>query len=154
VSDFEITDGNITGIPVLDKLYPKNPIGVMTEMALIGSLTIALTGYGIDEYNLFKKYTNEMYPNLEIKYTDAVKAQTGKFIPSKKLYFYRVDASEAPADITTRDYYYFTATNGSQYLSNIVAAQDFSAPTKMSSNEYDYTFAGVWTDWNTKLDYY
>lgn len=156
ISDFEIdANNNIIGIPILDRLSKKNSSGVSREMSLLGSLTIDLPGYNIDEYALYHKYL-EIYPNVEIKYSDRVTADSNKsyFNRAEKIYFYRVDASEAPADITTREYYYYTMANGTQKLSDIVANEDFTIPTKMSSNTQDFEFSGIWVDWVTKIEYY
>ena len=147
-SDFEIVDGRIVGIPVLDFLSQKTPEGVNDKaMALLGTLTINLTGYKINEYNIYHKY-QALYPNVEIKYSNAVTQQDTYFEPAIKMYFYRVDAAEAPEDIRAREPYYFTITDGKDNWGTIVGNKDFVLPTKMSSNTKDYTFAGVWLDWN------
>ena len=156
ISDFEIdANNNIIGIPILDRLSVKNSYGVSRAMSLLGSLTIDLPGYGIDEYALYHKYLT-IYPNVEIKYSDRVTADSNKshFNRAEKIYFYRIDADEAPTDITTREYYYYTMVNGTQKLSDIVADEDFVMPTKMSSTTQDFEFSGIWVDWDTKIEYY
>jgi hypothetical protein len=124
-------------------------------MSLLGSLTIDLPGYGIDEYALYHKYL-AIYPNVEIKYSDDVTADNNKnyFNRAEKLYFYRIDANEAPADITTREYYYYAMVDGTETLADVVANKDFTLPTKMSSNTHEFAFSGIWVDWKTKVEYY
>ena len=156
-SDFEIdANNNIIGIPILDKLSRKNGYsGVATAMALLGTLTIDITGYNIDEYSLYHKYL-AVYPNVEIKYSERVTAEDNKdyFNRAEKIYFYRIGADEAPENIITREHYYYTIVDDSKTLLDIISNDDFTNPTKMSTDTKDFNFSGIWVDWNTKIEYY
>ena len=74
--DFEIENGSIIGIKVLDKLQTLLPNSGSHASSLIGNITIDIAGYAVNEADLSAKYLNEnVYPNLKIKYgsnTDGV----------------------------------------------------------------------------------
>jgi hypothetical protein len=78
-------------------------------LALIGNICIDIADYEINEYEIYNKYI-QIYPNVKITYGQ----NTNGLVAAHKINFYRIDANSlsADTDITTKEYYYNTFTDG------------------------------------------
>ena len=158
--DFEINDGSIVGIKILDNLQKLRPSSGSHASSLIGTLTIDIAGYSVNEADLSAKYLNEnVYPNLTIKYGD----KTDGAIRSFYINFYDQKDTETVGNMSPELFEAYTpvlSLETDQYrnltISQLIenSAKELPTPVKDSTDEDNYFFTGRWCDWRTKTMYY
>ena len=147
--DFEYseTTGNISGIRALDILHSSlAPFdGVKTEAeALTGTLTVALAGKTVNEFDIYQKY-HFIYPNLKIVYADGVSVQKASSIN-----FYNLETINESSEP-----YYTVLSNKEKTLKFLTSAEGpagsvLQPPVKVPTATESFTFADSWLDQNGK----
>ena len=148
--DFEYseTTGNITGIRALDILHSSlNPYdGVKTEAeALTGTITVALTGKTVNEFDIYQKY-HFIYPNLKIEYADGVSVQK-----ASQINFYNLETINDSSEP-----YYTVLSNKEKTLQFLTSAAGpagavLQPPVKVPTATESFTFAHSWKDQSGKI---
>ena len=148
--DFEYSEitGNITGIRALDILHSSlNPYdGVKTEAeALTGTITIALTGKTVNEFDIYQKY-HFIYPNLKIEYADGVSVQK-----ASQINFYNLETIN-----NSSEPYYTVLSNKEKTLQFLTSAAGpagaaLQPPVKVPTATESFTFAHSWKDQSGKI---
>lgn len=137
--DFEIENGEIVGIKVLDGLINKSPYGEITVAeSLTGSLVVDVTAsgnYTIDEFVMYQKY-HKIFPDLDITY------KSSGLKPASFIKFYS-------SETVVGDPQYSVLTNGTENLAFLTSINGpngtiLSTPLKPQTNDTVYEFSGFW----------
>ena len=155
--DFEIENGSIIGIKVLDKLQTLLPNSGSHASSLIGNITIDIAGYAVNEADLSAKYLNEnVYPNLKIKYG----SNTDGVIESYYVNFYNQKDTETVGNMNPELFEGYTPILSLETdrvkdltINELIqlSGKELPQPTKESTEKIHYYFSGRWCDWNDPL---
>lgn len=147
--DFTYSEsGNISGIRALDILHsslaPYKDVKTESE-ALTGTLTVALAGKTVNEFDIYQKY-HFIYPNLKIVYADGVSVQ-----PASEIKFYNLET------ITDSTEPYYTVLSNGEYTLEFLTSKEGPAgavlqpPVKVPTATESFTFAYAWNDLNGNM---
>ena len=146
---FEIENGKVIGLKVLDKLLAALPkLGYTTATALDGKIVIDVD-CNIDEYEIYAKYSKQ-YPNLVIEYTNKVSGLD----PAVELIF----KSGESDDSTTHYRVLGSGATDGKTIGELISADGptgiaITDPNKGNTSSNTYTFTGYWKD-KAGLKYY
>jgi hypothetical protein len=150
--DFEYSQsGRISGIRALDIMSNNlshyigdedengNFPGVATQAeALTGTITIALEGKAVNEYDIYNKY-HDIYPDLKIVYAPGVSVEK-----ASEIKFYNLETINESSEP------YFTAlSNKEQTLASLTTT--LQSPAKPSTATESFTFAHKWKDQSKRM---
>ena len=136
--DVELVDGKIKSITILEKLLKANPRADNHAQALTGTITVAVEGAMVNQYEIYEKY-NKLFPNVIIKYNKDKVTVEG----AKTVVFYDNDV---PEDAVV---FYEAFTDGTKTIEYLTSAEGpngvaLGIPAKGSTDESDYKFTGRW----------
>lgn len=137
---FDIQNGEVVGIKVLDKLLTAQPQqGYSTSTALIGKIVIDVD-CTVDEYTLYEKYAKQ-YPNLIIDYTNKVSGLN----PAVEIIFMAGDNENSAIH-----YRVLGSGDGDVSIAELASADGptgaaITDPSKGDTSENTFTFTGYWT---------
>lgn len=149
---YDLLSGNkVQCIPVLEYLQTKTFMeGTKHADALSGTITINIEGASVDELEIYQKYI-DVYPNVEIKYGSKMNVEG-----ATKVNFYRIDVDSLGNGSLDGIEPYFSALTANQLytLSDLIDTDAFTEPVKTSTTTQDFTFTGMWYDWNDNKKVY
>lgn len=132
--NFDIQNGSVVGLKVLDKLAKLN---VDSTTNLVGTIVIN-TNCSIDEYDIYAKYI-KLFPNVSITYTDIVIDR----IAAYELKFLTEEGSE--------DIYYYTLgkPNETRTIEELISEEGPNGkamvdPENRIGTINSYSFTGYW----------
>ena len=141
IDDLVLNNNQVIGIKIIDKLIDKLIYTDNKSTALIGEIRIDVD-CECDEYTLYEAYA-AIYPNLNIVFTNKVTLNK-----APQITFY---SNEYNAE--SNSIHYSVKGNGNKTIGWLISEEGptkvaMTDPYKPSTNEYQYTFEGKWTNDN------